>query len=118
MDTDPLREALSSLPDAVFADLLESEAAYRLILDVPGVDEEGLSVDATETALKIEAQRQKSVPEGFEYHTDARSMILEATIPMPPDANPADASATLDRGVLTLDVPRGTGAGRSIPIEG
>lgn len=115
---DPLREALSTLPDAVFADLLESEDAYRLILDVPGVDEDGLSVEATDTALKLEARRRKSVPEQFDYHTDVRSMVLDATIPMPPDAKPGEASATLERGVLTLDVPRGAGAGRSIPIEG
>lgn len=115
---DPLREALSTLPEAVFADLLESADAYRLILDVPGVDESGLSVEATQATLKIEARRQKSVPEGFEYHTDARSKVLDATIPMPPDADPADASASLEGGVLTIDVPRGAEAGRSIPIEG
>lgn len=115
---DAIREALTTLPDAVFADFLESESAYRLILDVPGVDAEGLSVEATDTALKLEARRQKSVPEEFEYHTDARSMVLEATIPLPPDADPDEATATLDRGVLTLDIPRGAGAGRTIPIEG
>jgi len=32
-----LRDALRELPDAVFADLLESDEAYRLVLDVPGV---------------------------------------------------------------------------------
>ncbi|MFW5935320.1 MAG: Hsp20/alpha crystallin family protein, partial [Halolamina sp.] len=33
---DTVRDALRELPDAVFADLLESESAYRLVIDLPG----------------------------------------------------------------------------------
>jgi HSP20 family molecular chaperone IbpA len=112
-----IREALATLPDAVFADLLESPETYRLILDVPGVDAEGLSLEATAHNLQVRATREKRVPEGFEYHTDARSMVLEATIPMPADANPEAATASLERGVLQIDVPREQETGRSIPIE-
>ncbi len=113
-----IREALATLPDAVFADLLESSSAYRLVLDVPGVEEDGLTLEATETTLSIEARRTKSVPEGFEYLTDARSMVLDATIPLPPDAEPEEASASLEQGILTVDVPKTASSGRSIPIEG
>ena len=113
-----LRDALSTLPDPVFADLLESSAAYRLILDVPGVTEAGLTVDATERTLSIQGHRERSVPEGFAYHEDARSTVLEATIPMPPDANPTAATASLEKGVLTIDVPRDEREGHTIPIEG
>jgi len=113
-----LRDALATLPDPVFADLLESESAYRLILDLPGVTAEGLTVEATENKLTIEGRREKSVPEGFEYHEDARSMVLEATVPMPPDAEPTKASASLEKGVLTIDVPREQAEGYTIPIEG
>ncbi|AOW79612.1 heat shock protein Hsp20 [Halodesulfurarchaeum formicicum] len=115
---DMIREALATLPDAVFADLLESPTSYRLILDVPGVDRSGLDLEATEHHLELRATRTKQVPEGFEYHTDARSMTLSATIPMPTDADPEAASATLENGVLTIDVPRHEESGRSIPIEG
>lgn len=113
-----LRDALRSLPDPVYADLLESDSAYRLILDVPGVAKDGLSVDATERSLSIEGTRERAVPEGFEYHADDRSSVLEASIPMPPDADPTAASATLENGVLTVDVPRAGSEGRTIPIEG
>ncbi|MGM0371625.1 MAG: Hsp20/alpha crystallin family protein [Halobacteriota archaeon] len=115
---DTIREALATLPDAVFADLLESPSSYRLVLDVPGVDSSGLDLEATDHALDIRATRAKRVPEGFEYHTDARSMTLSATIPMPTDADPEAATATLEHGVLTIDVPRHEESGRSIPIEG
>jgi len=113
-----LREALATLPDPVHADLLESDGAYRLVLDLPGVSREGLTVTATESTLSVEGRREKAVPEGFEYHTDARSMVLEATIPMPPDADPTAATASLEAGVLTIDVPSETRDGRSIEIEG
>ena len=113
-----LRDALRSLPDPVYADLLESESAYRLIFDVPGVTAAGLTVEATERTLSIEGVRERPVPEGFEYDTDARSSVLEATIPMPPDTDPTAASASLENGVLSIDVPRSESEGHAIPIEG
>ncbi|MFB6110213.1 MAG: Hsp20/alpha crystallin family protein [Halodesulfurarchaeum sp.] len=115
---DGIREALATLPDAVFADLLESPSAYRLILDLPGVEASGLTLEATAHTLHVQATRDKRVPEGFEYHTDARSMVLETTIPMPADANPEESTASLERGVLQIEVPRERDRGRSVPIEG
>ncbi|MEF8839716.1 MAG: Hsp20/alpha crystallin family protein, partial [Haloarculaceae archaeon] len=39
-----LRDALGELPDAVFADLLEGEDAYLVVLDVPGAAPDSLEV--------------------------------------------------------------------------
>lgn len=103
-----LREALTSLPDAVFADVLESDDAYLLVVDLPGVTAETLDVVATDGRVTIEARRAKDVPPAFGYEREDRSTFLDVTLPLPPDATAEDASAELSRGVLELTVPKRT----------
>ncbi|MFB6154139.1 MAG: Hsp20/alpha crystallin family protein [Halodesulfurarchaeum sp.] len=113
-----IREALRSLPEAVFADLLESADAYLLVLDLPGVTDEGIDLRAGDHHLELEAHREKRVPEGFEYRDEGRSLFLDATIPLPPDALPGEATATMESGVLEVTLPKEATQTREIPIEG
>ncbi|MFB6104750.1 MAG: Hsp20/alpha crystallin family protein [Halobacteriaceae archaeon] len=113
-----LREALSNLPEPVFADLLESEDGYLLVFDLPGATDASVDVFEQDGVLHIEAAREKRVPDGFEYRREDRSLFLDATIPLPPDASGEDAAAAIDRGVLEVHVPKRRAVeGRSIPIE-
>jgi len=113
-----LREAMRELPDAVFADLLESDDAYLLVVDTPGVTEETVDVSVTDGKLEIEARREKDVPMEFSYLQEERSLFLDADLPLPPDATGADAEATIDRGVLELRLPkREATPEQEIPIE-
>lgn len=113
-----LREALSNLPGAVFADLLESDDAYMLVVDLPGATGETTDVRVDSGRLIIEARRDKDVPDGFDYRREDRSLFLDAQLPLPPDAVGEDASAEFDRGVLELTLPkRSSAVGREIPIE-
>jgi len=113
----PIREALRNLPEAVFADLLESPDAYLLVLDLPGVPKADVEIDAYEHRLEIRARREKAVPEGFEYRSEERSLFLDAVVPAPMDADPTEAEATIDNGVLEIRLPRTERTGREIPIE-
>jgi HSP20 family molecular chaperone IbpA len=104
-----LRDALRDLPDAVFADLLESDDAYLLVVDLPGVTADTVDVAVEGSKLQIEARREKNLPAEFQYRTEDRSLFLDADLPLPPDATDAGADATVDRGVLELRLPkRGT----------
>lgn len=115
---DALREALRELPEAVFADLLESEDAYRFVVDLPGATAETTDLRAEGGRLKIEARREKGLPAEFRYIREDRPLFLDAELPLPPDANGNGAEATMNRGVLTVRVPRRmTGSGESIPIR-
>jgi Molecular chaperone (small heat shock protein) len=102
-----LRDALRDLPEAVFADLLESEDAYLLVVDLPGTTAETVEVSVTSGRIEVEALREKAVPEGFSYESETRSLFLDADLPVPADANAHEATASLDRGVLELRLPRG-----------
>jgi len=113
-----LREALGNLPDAVFADVLESEEAYLLVLDLPGVTAETLDVSVEAGRVVIEGQRSKDVPLEFRFVREDRSVFLDVELPLPPDATEQGAEGTVDRGVLELTLPKATAApSTTIPIE-
>jgi HSP20 family molecular chaperone IbpA len=113
-----LREAMRELPDAVFADLLESDDAYLLVVDLPGASDETVDVSIADGRLEIEARREKDVPMDFSYLQEERSLFLDADLPLPPDATGAAAEATIDRGVLELRLPkRDASPEQEIPVE-
>lgn len=112
-----LREALSELPETVFADLLEDDDEYLLIVDLPGVTADTVDVTVEGGRLSIEARREKAVPREFQYLTEERSLFLDAELPLPSRASGADAEGTIERGVLTLTLPKSEAAsGQQIPI--
>lgn len=113
-----LRDALRDLPDAVFADLLESDDAYVLVVDLPGATAETAEVIAEDGRLVIEARREKATPEGFQYVREDRPLFLDAELPLPPDADGDGADAEMERGVLEVTLPkRDDGDSRPIPID-
>jgi HSP20 family protein len=112
-----LRNALGDLPDPVFADLYESDDAYLLVIDLPGVSSETLDVRTEGTHLHIEARREKNLPMAFRYRREDRSLFLDADLPLPPDVTETGAEGTLERGTLTLRLPkREATAETQIPI--
>ncbi len=117
-DMSALREALRELPEAVFADLLERDEEYLVVFDLPGATGETTEITAEDRRVRIEARREKAAPQGFEYLREDRSLFSDLELPLPPDAIGEEASATIDRGVLELYVPRRESAGETtIPIE-
>lgn len=113
-----LREALEGLPDAVFADLLESDEAYLLVLDLPGTNAETVDVAVEGHTLSVEARREKAVPAGFHYLEEDRSLFLDVELPLPPDATDTAAEATVERGVLEVTLPKSEAdTGHAIPVE-
>ncbi|MFW5938840.1 MAG: Hsp20/alpha crystallin family protein [Halolamina sp.] len=114
---DTVREALRELPDAVFADLLESESAYRLVIDLPGATADTTDLRTEGGRLHVEARREKPFGDEFGYVREDRPLFLDAEIPLPPDAA-SDAEATMSRGVLTVTLPkRSADPAESIEIE-
>jgi HSP20 family molecular chaperone IbpA len=101
-----LREALRDLPDAVFADVLESDDAYLLVIDLPGVTSATVDVTVEGGRLRVEGRREKDHPPEFRYLQEDRSLFLDAELPLPPDATRERAEAVVDRGVLEVTLPK------------
>lgn len=113
-----LRDALRDLPEAVYADLLEGDDAYLLVIDLPGTTSETVDARVEGGTLVVEARREKAVPPEFRYVEEERSLFLDADLPLPPDATGADASGSVDRGVLELRLPKQSAAPTTtIPID-
>lgn len=113
-----LRDALRDLPDAVFADLLESDDEYVLVIDLPGASGDTTDVVANDGRVTIEARREKATPEGFRYVREDRPLFLDAELPLPPNGVGDEADAEMERGVLELTIPKRDGAsGQRIEID-
>lgn len=113
-----LRQALGDLPDAVFADLLEGEEGYVVLVDVPGASAESLDVHFRDGMVHVEFTDEKPVPEGFEYRSEGRPATREFAIPVPRDCTAEDATGSVERGVLELRLPRRSGSmGTTISVD-
>ncbi|MFB6134744.1 MAG: Hsp20/alpha crystallin family protein [Halanaeroarchaeum sp.] len=113
-----LSDSLRSLPEAVFVDGLESEDAYRLVFDLPGVRAAGLDLTAAGNRIRIEAQRSKAVEEKYWFREENRDIFLDVDVPLPPDAETAGTEATLDAGVLQVTIPKRSKKTITVPVEG
>jgi len=111
------REALRDLPDAAFADLLESDDEYLLVVDVPGATAESTDVMVEGDRLRVEALREDPSPEGFEPVDEPRAPALAFELPLPPDVTSEGADATVERGVLEIRLPRSGSTETTIHID-
>ncbi|WP_332899856.1 MULTISPECIES: Hsp20/alpha crystallin family protein [unclassified Haladaptatus] len=113
-----LRDALRDLPDAVFADLLENDDSYLLVIDFPGVTKDTVDVRVENGRLHIEARREKDLPTEYRYLREDRSMFLDVDLPLPPKVTGTEAEGSVSRGVLEITLPKWRAApGTSIPIS-
>lgn len=102
----------------MFADVLESDDDYLLVVDLPGVTTETVDISVDGGKLVIEAQREKDVDHEFRYVDEDRSLFLDVDLPLPPDATGQGASAAVDSGVLELTLPKASAAPETtIPVE-
>lgn len=108
-----LRDALQDLSEDIFFDLLESEDAYLLVLDVPGVTADSTDVTVADGRIVIDARRQKDAEDEYQYIEENRPLLLDVDLPLPDDAVEDDAEASVERGVLELILPKRSGDGET-----
>ncbi|APW97766.1 heat-shock protein Hsp20 [Halobiforma lacisalsi AJ5] len=113
-----LRDALRDLSEDVFFDLLESDDAYLLVVDVPGVTAESIDLTIEDGTLSIDARRVKDrdVPDEYQYIEENRSLFFDVTLPIPKDAIPGNAETAVERGVLELTLPKRGGGETKIEV--
>ena len=111
-----LSDALANLPEPVFADGYESETAYLLVVDLPGVTDETLDVRVERGRLHVEARRAKTPPTAFRYRREDRPLFVEFNLPLVPRIDETGIEGSLDHGTLTLTLPKREATATSIPI--
>jgi len=106
-------------------DIAETDQAYVLSVDLPGVDGKDIDLSADDDALTIRAERKhahESGDDSVRFHRVERSVgRFERTLSLPVDADTESIAAEFNNGVLEVTVPRRddieSGRGRRIEIK-
>ncbi|NLV11323.1 Molecular chaperone (HSP20 family) [Halomicrobium sp. LC1Hm] len=91
------------------ADLLESDDAYLVVFDAPGVEASDLQVQYVDDRVEVRVDRFRPFHEDFEMRYPGRGLSLDGSVTLPADAvvDAEAASATLkDDGTLHVRVPK------------
>jgi len=90
-------------------DVLESDDAYLVVFDAPGVDPADVQVQFSGRTVEVRLDRFREFREGFEMRFPGRGLTLAGTAELPEgaDVTPAGAGATLTHaGTLQVEIPK------------
>lgn len=99
-------------------DLLESEDAYLVVFDAPGVEREDVQVRFVDGDVEVRLDRYREFYEGSEMRFPGRGLALTGSANLPEDAlvEPEGAEATLTgNGTLHVTVPKSDDA-TDVPV--
>jgi HSP20 family protein len=90
------------------ADVLETEAGYRVLLDLPGLDPTSIKLQVEKDTLSVQAERkQPALAAGETVHRSERAFgtfLRSFALPRGVDATRVEAS--YDAGVLSVTLPK------------
>ena len=86
-------------------DVLESPDEFVVVADLPGFEEEDITVQADDTTLVLRASREDDPGEEYQVRQAERPRRLERYVPLPPNGDVDGATATQDNGVCTVTIP-------------
>lgn len=89
-------------------DLAESDDAYHIHVDLPGLNREDLNINYQDNQLTISGQRREEMTEkDGEYVRVERSFgNFYRSFTLPKSVNADDIEATYENGVLNIEVPK------------
>ncbi|KUP95566.1 Hsp20/alpha crystallin family protein [Thermobifida cellulosilytica] len=88
------------------ADLSETEDAYVVEVELPGVTRDDVTVDLSGAELVIEGERKEREREGWFRHRTRSVGRFRYAVTLPQGIDPEGVEATLSKGVLTVRVPK------------
>jgi HSP20 family protein len=101
------------------ADVSETEDAYLVEVELPGVKREDITIDLVGTELAINGELKEKERQGWFRHRTRRTGQFVYRVTLPQDTDADKITATLDAGVLTVRVPKSeTAKPRRIAISG
>ena len=101
----PVRQ-LAALPWSPLADVSETEDAYLIEADLPGVSQDQVSVEVSGGDVVISGEITSRERAGVLRRATRRQGRFEYRTMLPADADPDQVSASLANGVLTVRVAK------------
>lgn len=99
-------------------DIAESEKAFTISAELPGVDEKDLDVTVADGLLTIKGEKRSEAEEKDEaknYHRVERSYgLYERRLTLPQDADQSKIDADFRNGVLTVTIPKSKAASEAV----
>lgn len=89
-------------------DILDEGERYIVEAELPGVKKEEVSIDVSEDSISIKAEREAEAEEKKEGYVrrERESLSFYRQFPLPEDADSARATARLENGLLTIEMPK------------
>jgi HSP20 family protein len=109
---DTLFERAADLPDPLadvfvpLADVEETDDAYVIEIELPGVDQKDIEVSVTGRRLLVTGERKERERVGLLRRRTRRVGEFRYEIVLPDELDPDDVDAHLDQGVLTMRVAK------------
>ncbi len=104
------------------AEASSDDSAYRIAVEVPGVEEKDIDVTVHEGMLTVKGEKKTTREEKGEtwYFSEREFGSFSRSFRLPPDADENGVKASLKDGVLSVTIPRSKAAetpkGRKVEI--
>jgi HSP20 family protein len=90
------------------ADVLETEAGYRVLLDLPGLDPATIKLQVEKDTLSVQAERKQPAPVAGEtvHHSERAFGTFFRSFTLPRGVDPTRVEASYEAGVLAVSLPK------------
>ncbi len=88
------------------ASVVESGEGYRLEVEMPGVNKEGLEISVEKNELTLTGRRSLGEIEGTLLHRESRRENYRRSFELDPSIETAKIGAKVEQGVVTLTLPK------------
>jgi HSP20 family protein len=107
-DVDPFRRAKAAFSGVPAVDVTETENGYKVVAELPGMDEKNIEVKIASGMLTIKGEKQEEKEEEKQdYYVRERSFgSFERTFPVPDGVELDKVDASFKKGVLMVTLPK------------
>ena len=108
LDLEPLRRAEAAFAKMPAVDVTETDQAYEISAELPGMDEKSIEVKLANGVLTIKGEKQNEKEEKQkDYYLRERSFgSFERSFQVPDGVDGDKIAANFKKGVLTLTLPK------------
>ncbi len=107
-DVEPFRRVKAALAAVPAVDITETEKAYEIAAELPGMDEKNIEVKLSDGTLTIKGEKQEEREEKKkDYYLQERSFgSFQRTFQVPDGVDTDKIEASFKKGVLTVTLPK------------
>jgi len=101
-------------------EVVEGDRDITVRAEIPGLDAQDVDVSISGNHLTVSGEKKESTEQqkGGYYHSERRYGHFRRTIELPAGTKPEQVTAEVDKGLLTLKIPKTEAAGvQRIPIK-